>query len=60
MLLFETAFSNRSVQMGYKEDNLGMPDCWLEVSLHPVGPATGQLDQGFPWFSLILEQMLSL
>jgi hypothetical protein len=36
-----------------------MPDCWLEVSLHPEGPATGQLDQGFPWFSLVLEQMLS-
>jgi hypothetical protein len=27
------------------------PDCWLEVSLHPEGPSTGQLDQGFPWFS---------
>jgi hypothetical protein len=25
-----------------------MPDCWLEVSLHPEGFATGQLDQGFP------------
>jgi hypothetical protein len=36
-----------------------MPDCWLEVSLHPEGPATGQLDQGFPWFSLLPEQMLS-
>jgi hypothetical protein len=27
-------------------------DCWLEVSLHPEGPATGQLDQGFPRFTL--------
>jgi hypothetical protein len=36
-----------------------MPDCWLEVSLHPEGPATGQLDQRFPWFSLVPEQMLS-
>jgi hypothetical protein len=26
---------------------------------HPEGPATGQLDQGFPWFSLVPEQMLS-
>jgi hypothetical protein len=25
-----------------------MPDYWLEVSLHPEGTATGQLDQGFP------------
>jgi hypothetical protein len=37
-----------------------MPDCWLEVSLHSEDPATGQLDQGFPWVSSILEQMLSL
>jgi hypothetical protein len=28
-----------------------MLDCWLVVSLHLEGPATGQLDQGFPWFS---------
>jgi hypothetical protein len=36
-----------------------MPDCGLEVSLHPEGPATGQLIQGFPWFSLLPEKMLS-
>jgi hypothetical protein len=36
-----------------------MPDCWLEVSLHLVGPATDQLDQGFPWFFLVPEQMLN-
>jgi hypothetical protein len=36
-----------------------MPDCWLEVSLHPEGPATDQLDQVFPWFSSLLEKMLS-
>jgi hypothetical protein len=35
------------------------PDYLLEVSLHPKGPATGQLDQGFPWFALVPEQMLS-
>jgi hypothetical protein len=29
-----------------------MPDCWLVVSLYPEGPANGQLDQRFPWFSL--------
>jgi hypothetical protein len=36
-----------------------MPDCWLEVSLHSEGPVTGQFDQEFPWFSSVLEQMLS-
>jgi hypothetical protein len=36
-----------------------MPDYWLIVSLHPEGPATGQLNQGFPWLSLVPEQMLS-
>jgi hypothetical protein len=30
-----------------------MPGCWLEVSLHSEGPATGQLDQGFPWLSFV-------
>jgi hypothetical protein len=36
-----------------------MPDCWLEVNLHPEGTATGLLDQGFPWLSMIPEQILS-
>jgi hypothetical protein len=27
-----------------------MPDCYLEISLHPEGPATGQHDQGFRGF----------
>jgi hypothetical protein len=35
-----------------------MLDFWLEVSLHPEGPVIGQLDKGFPWFSLDTEQML--
>jgi hypothetical protein len=29
-----------------------MPDCSLEVSVHPEGPATGQLDQDFRGFPL--------
>jgi hypothetical protein len=36
-----------------------MPNCWLEVSLHPEGPVTDQLAQGIPWISLVPEQMLS-
>jgi hypothetical protein len=36
-----------------------MLDCWLEVSLHLEGPATSQLDQGYPWFSLVPEQTLT-
>jgi hypothetical protein len=29
-----------------------MPDCWLEVSTHPEGPATGQIHQVFSVFFL--------
>jgi hypothetical protein len=36
-----------------------MLDCLLEVSLHPEGAETVQLNQGFLWFSLVPEQMLS-
>jgi hypothetical protein len=36
-----------------------MSDYWLEVSLHPEGPAPLQLDQGFLWFSFVPDQMLS-
>jgi hypothetical protein len=35
------------------------PDVVSWTSLDPEGPATGQLDQGFPWFSSVPEQMLS-
>jgi hypothetical protein len=37
-----------------------MPDCWLEVSLHPEDRATGQLDQVVPWFSSLLERNAEL
>jgi hypothetical protein len=33
--------------------------CRLEVGRHQEDPATGELDQGFPWFYSVLEQMLS-
>jgi hypothetical protein len=36
-----------------------MPDYWLEVSLHPEGPATGQLSQVFQWITSVLQQILS-
>jgi hypothetical protein len=39
--------------------NLKVRVFWLEVSLHPEGLATGQIDQGFPWFSSVLEKMQS-
>jgi hypothetical protein len=37
-----------------------MPDCWLEVSLHPEGPATGQLDQGFANAELVPKFYVAL
>jgi hypothetical protein len=36
-----------------------MAVCWLEVSLHMEDPATGHLNQGLPWSSSVLEEMLS-
>jgi hypothetical protein len=38
--------------------SVGARDWWLEVGLHPEGLATGQLDGGFPWISLLREQVL--
>jgi hypothetical protein len=39
---------------------LGFADLMLDCcQLHSEGPVTGQLDQGFPWFSLVHEQMLN-
>jgi hypothetical protein len=32
-----------------------MPDCWLDVSTDLENPATGQLDQGFLWFSSVVR-----
>jgi hypothetical protein len=29
-----------------------MSGCWIEVTLHPEGPTTGQLDHGLPWILL--------
>jgi hypothetical protein len=37
----------------------GKPRKTLIELAGPEGPATGQLDQGFQWFSLVPEQMLS-
>jgi hypothetical protein len=36
-----------------------IPECWLEDSSHPEGLATGQFDQGFSWFFLVPEKMMS-
>jgi hypothetical protein len=33
-----------------------VPDCWLEVNIHPEGPAAGHLDAGFPGFLLFLSK----
>jgi hypothetical protein len=37
-----------------------MPDCWLEVSLRPEGPATVKLDRGFQLFSSILQHFMQI
>jgi hypothetical protein len=33
--------------------------CLLEVSMHPEGPANGQMDQHIPWFFSALDHMLN-
>jgi hypothetical protein len=30
-----------------------LPDSWLEVSMHPEGPATGRLDTGLLGFPVV-------
>jgi hypothetical protein len=37
--------------------NFCLPDCWLVVSTHPEGPATGHLDTGFLGFPVIKEML---
>jgi hypothetical protein len=37
-----------------------MPDCWLGVSFHSQGAATGQLDQVYPNAELVREFHVAL
>jgi hypothetical protein len=48
-------FSNKKKERKKEKDRdvYLMPDYWLELSLHPEGPRTGQLDESFPWFSAL-------
>jgi hypothetical protein len=48
-------FEARTEVLKYYLDELRLqilPDCWLAVSMHPEGPATGHLDIGFLGFTL--------
>jgi hypothetical protein len=35
-----------------------LPACWLQVSMHPEGPATGRLDTGVSWFPSAFKEIL--
>ena len=35
-----------------------LTDCWPEGGMNPEGPATAQLDQGYPCFSSVGSQIL--
>jgi hypothetical protein len=59
VVVMETECVSREVRTSVLNIISTRPDCWLEVSLHLEGPATGQIDKDFPWFSSVLEQMLS-
>jgi hypothetical protein len=52
---------NQEIEMKHLEVSVShiyfcSPDCWLEVSMHPEGPATGHLDTGFLGFPLSLSK----